>query len=144
MSRKKAIIIGSGIGGLSLGIRLQSLGFDTTIFEKLDAPGGRAYVRRADGFVFDMGPTVLTVPHFIEELFALERDKAALGEPDFPAEIMDPAKRITSGTTSGPATSKYVNIVPILPFYRIYFDDGTYFDYDGDPESTRRQIEGKI
>ncbi|MEO1387251.1 MAG: phytoene desaturase family protein [Cyanobacteria bacterium J06634_6] len=141
MSRKKAVIIGSGIGGISLGIRLQSLGFDTTIFEKLDAPGGRAYVRRADGFVFDMGPTVLTVPHFIEELFSLERGKAALGEPDFPKEIMDPAKRIKSGTTSGPATSKYVNIVPVLPFYRIYFDDGTYFDYDGDPESTRRQIE---
>ncbi|MEL6491473.1 MAG: phytoene desaturase family protein [Cyanobacteria bacterium J06621_3] len=141
MSRKKAVIIGSGIGGISLGIRLQSLGFDTTIFEKLDAPGGRAYVRRADGFVFDMGPTVLTVPHFIEELFSLEQGKAALGEPDFPKEIMDPAKRIKSGTTSGPATSKYVNIVPVLPFYRIYFDDGTYFDYDGDPESTRRQIE---
>ena len=141
MSRKKAVIIGSGIGGLSLGIRLQSLGFDTTIFEKLDAPGGRAYVRRAEGFVFDMGPTVLTVPHFIEELFSLESGKAALGEPDFPSEVMDPENRIKSGTTSGPATSKYVNIVPILPFYRIYFDDGTYFDYDGDPESTRRQIE---
>ena len=81
---KKAIIIGSGIGGLSLGIRLQSLGFETTILEKLDGPGGRAYVRRAEGFTFDMGPTVLTVPHFIEELFALERGAAALSEPDFP------------------------------------------------------------
>ncbi|MEL6159247.1 MAG: phytoene desaturase family protein [Cyanobacteria bacterium J06623_5] len=141
MSRKKAIIIGSGIGGLSLGIRLQSLGFDTTIFEKLDAPGGRAYVRKADGFIFDMGPTVLTVPHFIEELFALGRDAAALGEPDFPTEIMDPANRVKSGVTSGPNTAKYVKIIPILPFYRIYFDDGTYFDYDGDPENTRRQIE---
>jgi phytoene desaturase len=141
MSRKKAIIIGSGIGGLSLGIRLQSLGFDTTIVEKLDAPGGRAYVRRTDGFTFDMGPTVLTVPHLIEELFSLERDAAALNEPDFPTEIMDPAKRIRTGITSGPNTSKYVKIIPILPFYRIYFDDGTYFDYDGDPESTRRQIE---
>ncbi|MEO1635136.1 MAG: phytoene desaturase family protein [Cyanobacteria bacterium J06631_9] len=141
MSRKKAVIIGSGIGGLSLGIRLQSLGFDTTIFEKLDGPGGRAYVREADGFIFDMGPTVLTVPHFIEELFALEQGKAALGEPDFPEEIMDPAKRVKSGVTSSPQTSKYVKIIPILPFYRIYFDDGTYFDYDGDPESTRRQIE---
>ncbi|KPQ37584.1 MAG: phytoene desaturase CrtI [Phormidesmis priestleyi Ana] len=141
MSRKKAIIIGSGIGGLSLGIRLQSLGFETTIFEKLDAPGGRAYVRKADGFVFDMGPTVLTVPHFIEELFSLEKDAAALGEPDFPAEIMDPKDRIKTGITSGPNTLKYVKIIPILPFYRIYFDDGTYFDYDGDPENTRRQIE---
>ncbi len=141
MSRKKAIIIGSGIGGISLGIRLQSLGFDTTIFEKLDAPGGRAYVRKAEGFIFDMGPTVLTVPHFIEELFSLQQGAAALGEPDFPKEIMDPKDRIKSGITSGPNTSKYVKIVPILPFYRIYFDDGTYFDYDGDPENTLRQIE---
>lgn len=141
MSRKKAIIIGSGIGGISLGIRLQSLGFETTIFEKLDAPGGRAYVRKADGFIFDMGPTVLTVPHFIEELFSLQQGAAALGEPDFPEEIMDPKDRIKTGITSGPNTAKYVKIVPILPFYRIYFDDGTYFDYDGDPENTLRQIE---
>jgi phytoene desaturase len=141
MSRQKAVIIGSGIGGLSLGIRLQSLGFETTIFEKLDAAGGRAYVRRADGFTFDMGPTVITVPHFIEELFSLQKDAAALNAPDFPAEIMNPEDRIKSGVSGGPNTSKYVKIIPILPFYRIYFDDGTYFDYDGDPESTRRQIE---
>ena len=141
MDRQKAIIIGSGIGGLALGIRLQSLGFDTTIFEKLDAPGGRAYVRRAEGFTFDMGPTVITVPHFIEELFSLERDCADLGSPDFSPELLDINSRIKSGTSGGPNTSKYVNIVPVLPFYRIYFDDGSYFDYDGDPESTRRQIE---
>lgn len=141
MSRKQAIVIGAGIGGLSLGIRLQSLGFDTTIVEKLDAAGGRAYVRRADGFVFDMGPTVITVPHFIEELFALERDRANLSAPDFPAEIVDESKRIKTGISGGPHTSRYVQIVPILPFYRIYFDDGSFFDYDGDPEHTREQIQ---
>lgn len=140
MARKKAIIIGSGIGGLAIGIRLQSLGFDTTILEKLDGPGGRAYVRRAAGFTFDMGPTVITVPHFIEELFALERDAASLDEPDFPASVLDEGSRITSGISGGPVTSKYVKIIPILPFYRIYFDDGTYFDYDGDPEHTLAQI----
>ena len=140
MERKKAIIIGSGIGGLALGIRLQSLGFNTIIFEKLDAPGGRAYVRRVNGFTFDMGPTVITVPHFIEELFALECDAGALGEPDYPASVLGEGSRITSGISGGQATSKYVKIIPILPFYRIYFDDGTYFDYDGDPEHTRQQI----
>ena len=77
--QRKAIIIGSGIGGLSLGIRLQSLGFDTIILEKLDGPGGRAYVRREAGFTFDMGPTVITVPHFIEELFCLERGRSQPG-----------------------------------------------------------------
>ncbi|MEM8604832.1 MAG: NAD(P)-binding protein, partial [Cyanobacteria bacterium P01_H01_bin.121] len=141
MSRKQAIVIGAGIGGLAMGIRLQSLGFDTTIVEKLDAPGGRAYVRRAEGFTFDMGPTVITVPHFIEELFSLERDRADLSSPDFPAELVDESKRIKEGVSGGPNTSRYVKIIPILPFYRIYFDDGTFFDYDGDPEHTRQQIQ---
>jgi phytoene desaturase len=140
MERKQAVIIGSGIGGLALGIRLQSLGFDTKIFEKLDAPGGRAYVRRIDGFTFDMGPTVITVPHLIEELFSLERDAAALAEPDFSPQVLDVNNRIRNGISGGPNTSKYVKIIPVLPFYRIYFDDGSYFDYDGDPESTQRQI----
>lgn len=137
--RKTAIVIGAGFGGLSLGIRLQSLGFDTTIVEKLDKPGGRAYVREADGFKFDMGPTVITVPHFIEELFALERDEDHLTDPDFPQDVRD-AERVTEGISGGPNTSRYVDIVPVLPFYRIYFDDGTYFDYDGHPERTRAQI----
>jgi len=139
--RKTAIIIGSGFGGLSLGIRLQSMGFDTTILERLDAPGGRAYVREVDGYKFDMGPTVITVPHFIEELFALERGVHNLDEPDFPAALLEPGARVTEGISGGPRTSEYCEIVPISPFYRIIFDDGTWFDYDGDPESTRAQIE---
>ncbi len=139
MNRKSAIVIGSGIGGLSLALRLQSMGFATTVLEKLDAPGGRAYVRKQDGFTFDMGPTVLTVPHFIEELFALERGRPGLDLPDFPANVLA-APRNTSGVSGGPSTSKYVKLVPILPFYRIYFDDGSYFDYDGDPVNTRAQI----
>lgn len=138
---KTAIIIGSGFGGLSLGIRLQSLGIDTTILEKLDGPGGRAYVRQAQGFTFDMGPTVITVPHFIEELFALERGRSNLDEPDFPDSILGEGKRIMSGISGGPATTKYVTLKPILPFYRIFFDDGTYFDYDGDPQHTRDQVQ---
>ncbi|MBE9109677.1 phytoene desaturase [Nodosilinea sp. LEGE 07298] len=140
MGRKQAIVIGAGVGGLSMGIRLQSLGFDTTIVEALDAPGGRAYVRREQGFTFDMGPTVITVPHFIEELFSLERDRANLTAEDFPSTIVDENKRIKEGVSGGPNTSRYVQIVPILPFYRIYFDDGTFFDYDGDETHTREQI----
>ncbi len=140
MRRKTATIIGAGFGGLALGIRLQSLGFDTTIVEALDQPGGRAYQRRTpEGFIFDMGPTVITVPHFIEELFALTRDRAALGEPDFP-DAVRAAPRVRVGESGGPMTSQYVRLVPILPFYRIIFDDGTHFDYDGDPVSTRAQI----
>ncbi len=140
-TQKSAIIIGAGFGGLSLGIRLQSMGIDTTIVEKLDKPGGRAYVREVDGFKFDMGPTVITVPHFIEELFALEKNQHNLGAPDSPKHLLAKAARVTEGLSGGPNTSRYVDIVPVLPFYRIYFDDGTYFDYDGDPESTRQQIQ---
>ena len=138
--RKTAIVIGSGIGGIACAMRLQSLGFNTRLVEALDSPGGRAYVRRAEGFTFDMGPTVLTVPHFIEELFSLEQDHAALGEPDFPAHVLGDDKRILSGISGGPNTSRYVEIIPILPFYRIYFDDDTFFDYDADPVRVREQI----
>ena len=138
--RKTAIVIGSGIGGIACAMRLQSLGFNTRLVEALDSPGGRAYVRRAEGFTFDMGPTVLTVPHFIEELFSLEQDQAMLGEPDFPAHVLGDDKRVLSGISGGPNTSRYVEIIPILPFYRIYFDDDTFFDYDADPVRVREQI----
>lgn len=131
---RRAIVIGAGIGGLSLAIRLASMGFRVTVLEKLDGPGGRAYVRERNGFVFDMGPTVLTVPHFIEELFALEKGRANLDGPDFPPHVR------TADRSYGPATRRYVDLVPIEPFYRIYFSDGRYFDYDGDPERTRAQI----
>jgi len=133
--RSRAVIIGAGFGGLSLAIRLQSVGFDTIVVEKLDAPGGRAYVKKVNGFTFDMGPTVITVPHFIEELFALKRDTDNLDQPDFPAHIMDASQK------QGTATAAYADIVPIKPFYRIYFDDKSYFDYDGDPVRTREQIQ---
>ena len=130
-----ALVIGAGFGGLSLGIRLQSLGFDTTIVEKLDAPGGRAYVKKTKGFVFDMGPTVITVPHFIEELFELKRGKHNLNNPDFPS-----CEPHSAETTNLSETSGYATIVPIAPFYRIYFHDKTYFDYDGNRNNTLAQI----
>lgn len=133
-SERRAVVIGSGIGGLSLAIRLASMGLSVTVLEKLDGPGGRAYVRTRNGFVFDMGPTVLTVPHFIEELFALEKGRANLDGPDFPESVRG------GDRSYGPATLRYVDLVPIEPFYRIYFSDGRYFDYDGDPERTRAQI----
>ncbi|MEC8424990.1 MAG: NAD(P)-binding protein, partial [Myxococcota bacterium] len=51
----RAVVIGAGFGGLALGIRLQSMGFQTTIVESLEMAGGRARVRKADGYTFDMG-----------------------------------------------------------------------------------------
>ena len=68
---KSAIIIGAGFGGLALAIRLQSAGVQTTIVEARDKPGGRAYFWERDGFTFDAGPTVITDPPCLQELWAL-------------------------------------------------------------------------
>jgi phytoene desaturase len=137
---RKAVVIGAGIGGISAAIRLQSLGFSTKLVDKLDVAGGRGTVRMVDGFTFDMGPTVITVPHFIEELFNCEKGQCNLEDPDFPDQVRDEKNRISSGNSGGPATSRYIELMPLLPFYRIYFSDGTFFDYDGDREHTLAQI----
>lgn len=117
MSDKKpnAVVIGSGLGGLAAAIRLQSMGHNTTILEKRDKPGGRAYVYKDSGFTFDAGPTVITAPHCLEELFEL----------------------------SGRKLSDYVELVPVTPFYRLKWEDGFTFDYGQDLEETLTQIREK-
>ncbi|MFN9959354.1 MAG: FAD-dependent oxidoreductase, partial [bacterium] len=67
----KIVVIGSGFGGLTAAIRLQAKGYDVEIVEKRDKPGGRAYVYEQDGFVFDGGPTIITAPWLIHDLFEL-------------------------------------------------------------------------
>ena len=66
-----AVVIGSGFGGLAAAVRLGAQGYRVTVLEKLDAPGGRAYVYRQDGFTFDAGPTIVTAPFLLEELWQL-------------------------------------------------------------------------
>jgi phytoene desaturase len=61
-------VIGSGFGGLAAAVRLGAKGYRVTVLEKLDAPGGRAYVHRRGGHVFDAGPTIVTAPFLFEEL----------------------------------------------------------------------------
>ena len=68
---KTACVVGSGFGGLALAIRLQSAGIQTTVVEGRDKPGGRAYYWEKDGFTFDAGPTVITDPDCLRELWAL-------------------------------------------------------------------------
>jgi phytoene desaturase len=106
------IVIGSGFGGLTAAIRLQAQGHQVTIIEKRDKSGGRAYVYEQDGFVFDGGPTIITAPWLINDLFTL----------------------------CGKKTEEYVNIVPINPFYNIRFEDGSVFHYNADRESLLSQI----
>ena len=68
---RHAIVIGSGFGGLAAAIRLSAKGYNVTVLEKLDGPGGRAYVFEDSGFVFDSGPTIVTAPWLLDELWEL-------------------------------------------------------------------------
>ncbi len=68
---RRACVIGAGFGGLALAIRLQSAGVATTLVEARDKPGGRAYFWEREGFTFDAGPTVITDPDCLRELWAL-------------------------------------------------------------------------
>lgn len=111
----RVIVIGSGFGGLAAAIRLQARGYRVTLIEQRDQPGGRAYVYRDQGYTFDGGPTVITAPFLIEELFQLAGRR------------MDEALRL----------------VPLDPFYRIRFHDGRTFDYSADPERMNAEV-GKL
>ncbi len=105
-------MIGSGFGGLAAAVRLGARGYRTTVFERLDAPGGRAYVYRQDGFTFDAGPTIITAPFLLEELWAL----------------------------CGRHMADDIDLREIHPYYRIRFADGDHFDYSGDHEAMKAEI----
>lgn len=109
---RTAIVIGAGFGGLALAIRLQSAGVATTIVEARDKPGGRAYHWKRDGFTFDAGPTVITDPPCLRELWAL----------------------------SGQDMAADVDLVPVTPFYRLNWPDGANFDYSNDEAALRAEI----
>lgn len=108
----KIVVIGSGFGGLSCAVRLQAQGHEVKIVEKRDKPGGRAYVYEQDGFKFDGGPTIITAPWLIDELFTL----------------------------AGKKTEDYVRLVKINPFYNIRWEDGTVFRYNDDKKNLYAQI----
>lgn len=110
--RPKAVVIGAGFGGLAAAVRLGVRGYAVTVVDKLDAPGGRAYVRKHEGFTFDSGPTVITAPQLFEELWTL----------------------------CGKKMSDHVDLRPVTPFYRVRFADGRIFDYTGDADAMRREV----
>jgi phytoene desaturase len=109
---KKTAVIGAGFGGLALAIRLQAAGIPTLLLEQRDKPGGRAYVYQDHGFTFDAGPTVITDPSAIEELFTL----------------------------AGKQMKEYVDLLPVAPFYRLCWENGNIFNYDNDQAQLEQQI----
>ena len=108
----KTVIVGSGFGGLSAALRLKAKGHDVTLIEKHKDLGGRARVFEKNGFKFDAGPTVITAPYLINELFQLFGKKA----------------------------EDYLNIKPLQTWYQFVFEDGYKFDYSGDEKEMKRQI----
>lgn len=110
--RPHAVVIGSGFGGLAAAVRLGARGYRVTVLERLDAPGGRAYVHRQDGFTFDAGPTIITAPFLFEDLWSL----------------------------CGRKLSDDVTISPVDPFYQLVFNDGATLDCRADPDAMRAEI----
>lgn len=108
----KVVVIGSGFGGLAAAIRQQAKGYEVTLLEMRDRPGGRAYVYEDQGFTYDAGPTVVTIPFIFEEL----------------AQV------------AGKRLEDYVKLVPCDPCYRIRFPDGAVFDYRADQAALEAEI----
>ncbi|MBT0668377.1 phytoene desaturase [Novosphingobium profundi] len=109
---KRACVIGAGFGGLALAIRLQASGIATTLVEARDKPGGRAYYWEREGFTFDAGPTVITDPDCLRELWI----------------------------TAGQDMADDVTLMPVMPFYRLNWTDGVSFDYSNDEPALHREI----
>lgn len=107
-----AVVIGAGFGGLSAAIRLRAKGYEVTVLEANEQAGGRAAVWRQDGFTFDAGPTVITAPYLLHELWDLV----------------------------GRDHRDYFELLPVDPFYRVDFADGSTFDYVGEEDRIVDQI----
>ncbi|GMV39934.1 MAG: phytoene dehydrogenase [Myxococcales bacterium] len=112
MNEPCAVVIGAGLGGLAAAVRLLVRGYRVTVLERRDAPGGRAYVYRSEGHVFDGGPTVITAPFLLEELWEL----------------------------AGQRMADHLDLRPVTPYYRIRFHDGAVFDYTGDAAAMRAEV----
>lgn len=109
---KTVIVIGAGFAGIATALRLRALGYEVSLLERLDSLGGRAQVFERGGYRHDAGPTVITAPFLFDELFEL-----------FDEKLED-----------------HLNFVPLDPFYRFHFADGSQFDYRASIEDTLTEI----
>ncbi len=111
-SQPKAVVVGAGFGGIAAALRLRARGYAVTLVDKQTQLGGRAAVYKRNGYVFDAGPTVVTAHFLFDELFEL----------------------------FGKRREDYITFVPVYPWYRIQFADGSRFDYGGTLEQTLAEI----
>jgi diapolycopene oxygenase len=96
----RVVVVGAGLGGLAAAVHLRLAGFDVAVLERSAAPGGKVRQHRESGFTFDMGPTILTMPAVLDELFA----------------------------AAGRDRRDAIELLPLDPFYRAHFPDGTVFE----------------
>ena len=108
-----SIVIGSGFGGIAAAIRLRAKGHKVKLIEKHSDLGGRARVFKKDGFTYDAGPTVITAPYLINELFSLFKNNP----------------------------EDYIKLTPLKIWYQFVFEDQTKFNYSGDEIEMKKQIE---
>ena len=107
-----SIVIGSGFGGIAAALRLKAKGHNVTLIEKHSDLGGRARVFKRNGFIYDAGPTVITAPYLINELFELFKKNP----------------------------KDYIELAPLKIWYQFIFEDKTRFNYSGDEDEMKRQI----
>ncbi|MFN8620996.1 MAG: phytoene desaturase family protein [Chloroflexota bacterium] len=109
----RAVVIGAGLGGLSAAIRLLEQGYAVTVLERREGLGGRAYQLVDRGYTFDMGPSLITMPWLLDELYAL----------------------------AGTRTEDQLRLRPLDPFYRIHWtDDLRTFDFSADHERMKAEV----
>ncbi len=108
-----SIVIGSGFGGIAAALRLKAKGHKVTLVEKHNDLGGRARMFKKNGFTYDGGPTVITAPYLINELFELFKK--------------DP--------------KNYIDLKPLNTWYQFVFEDKSRFNYSGNETEMRNQIE---
>ena len=113
LNNRKVVVIGAGLGGLSAAISLATEGFQVELLEKNDKVGGKLNILSRDGFTFDLGPSILTMPHVFEALFS----------------------------RAGKRMVDYVGIESVEPHWRNFFEDGTVVDLCADQDNQRRELE---
>ena len=113
---QKVVVVGAGLAGLSAALRLAGAGRDVTVIERESVPGGRNGLLNQDGYAFDTGPTVLTMPSLIQDAFS------AVGE-----DMKD-----------------WLELMPVSPLYRAFYADGSQIDVHADTKAMEQEIREKV